>query len=531
MHPLQVICVSVGNKEHLKMKWIHLIDSGGQPQFHHLLPFFVSNISVALFVLKLSEKLDQKREIECYGSDGKLIGGTYEAYLSHKEVMERFLKAFQSNPIYPQVVVIGTHEDLEGKCGESNESREVKNRKVKECLQLNRNCIPLYVGQDMREVIFGVNSKNPGSKDINVAKVLRTKISGLSPSPEKEPIAWFGLEVLLHDLAHRKKREVLSFLECKQTAERVHLKNEAFIAALNHFVKCNILLYYSDVLPDVVFCNPQVLLSIITELVQYCYKLLKQPNPTIPISGNWERFKVYAYLTQKLLDEFPGHYCEGVFSSSDVIKLFISRSIMASVGNGEYLMPALLPECRLGDIQSGLLSGDPLLIRFKGGCFPNGVFCFLVGYLLNVARWTVCIKDEKPKCLYSNAVAFSAATFPATISIIDNLSHFAFHVLLPDSECPSPHSTVRSFIRQGIMSACEHLGYQCAEEDIVDAVYCSHGECVGEERHLADITVAGYAKCCKDETRMKKIKHTAASEGSIPGCNNPGKVIYFILLC
>ena len=121
------------------MKWIHLIDSGGQPQFHHLLPFFVSNLSMVLFVLKLSEQFDQKQEIAYYG-DGKMIGGTFESCLSHQEVMKRFLKTFQFSSECPQVVVIGTHKDLEGKCGqsnESNESRKEKNRKVKECLQLN----------------------------------------------------------------------------------------------------------------------------------------------------------------------------------------------------------------------------------------------------------------------------------------------------------------------------------------------------------------------------------------------------------
>ena len=510
------------------MKWIHLIDSGGQPQFHHLLPFFVSNLSMVLFVLKLSEQLDQKREIACYGTDGKMIGGSFESCLSHQEVMTRFLKAFQFSSECPQVVVIGTHKDLEGKCGESNESREVKNRKVKECLLLNKKCIPFYVGQDMAEVIFGINSQFPDSEDKDVAKVLRTKISELSPSPEKEPIAWFGLEVLLHDLAHRKKREVLSLLECKQTAERVHLKDAAFTAALNHFMQCNILLYYPDVLPDVVFCNPQVLLSIITELVQHCYKLLKQPDPTKPISGNWERFKDYAYLTQKLLDEFPGHYYDGVFSSSDVLKLFSSCSIVAAVGNGEYLMPALLPECCLGDIESNLQSGDPLLIRFKEGCFPNGVFCFLVANLLNDSKWTVCMENGKPKFLRSNSVTFSAPQIPATITIMDTLTHFALHVALPSPGGPSLYSNIRSAIHKGIMSACKHLGYQCAEEDIIDALYCSHGGCVGGERHHALISVTelgSWTICCKDETRITRINHPWATAVSIPCCKDLGKAM------
>ena len=523
------------------MKWIQLLDSGGQPQFHHLLPFFVGNVSALLFVLKLSERFDQARKIECYGSDGETIGGSYETCYSHKEVMERSLKAFQSNPTDPNssgpndgpvgpggplVIVIGTHEDNEHMC---DEKREVKNIKVNECLLLNKKCTPLYVGQDMTKMIFGVNCKTPGMKDKEVAKHLRKEISLLTPKPKKMPIAWFGLEVLLHDLAQKKKREALSILECKQAAECVQLKDDAFTAALSHFVGYNILLYYPDVLPDVIFCNPQVLISIITELVQHRYKLMEQPDLNKPIRGDWKRFKDYAYLTQKLLDEFPEHYYDSVFSSSDLIKLFTSYSIMAPVGNGEYLMPALLPELRYQSIlpsvdplPSGnllsLLSDDPTLIRYKeGGCFPNGVFCFLVAFLLNDAKWTVSTKEGKPKCLYSNSVAFSTSYFPATITIIDSLLYFAVHIVLSHS-CPSPQSLVQSDIHRGILNAYEHLGIQCAEEDLVDAIYCRHGDCGGEARHHADIRVTSYgswATCCKDEARTVPLNQSCPSAVSI----------------
>ena len=68
------------------------------------------------------------------------------------------------------------------------------------------------------------------------------------------------------------------------------------------------------------------------------------------------------------------------------------------------------------------------------------------------------------------------------------------------------------------MRACGHLGYQCAEEDIIDAVYCSHGDCAGEERHHADINVSGdWAICCKDGARMTRINV------SVSGSKDTGK--------
>ena len=68
------------------------------------------------------------------------------------------------------------------------------------------------------------------------------------------------------------------------------------------------------------------------------------------------------------------------------------------------------------------------------------------------------------------------------------------------------------------MRACGHLGYQCAEEDIIDAVYCSHGDCAGEERHHTDINVSSdWAICCKDGARMTRFNV------SVSGSKDTGK--------
>ena len=141
-----------------------------------------------------------------------------------------------------------------------------------------------------------------------------------------------------------------------------------------------------------------------------------------------------------------------------------------------------------------------------------------MAYLLNHSKWTVCKKDGKPKCLYSNSVAFSAPEIPATITITDTLTHFALHAVLPPHGGPSLYSNIRSAIHKGIMSACKHLGYPCAEEDIIDAVYCSHGDCVGGERHHALIRMTelgSWTICCKDETRMTPINHPWATAASL----------------
>ena len=48
-----IFYLGVSDRKFLSTTWIHIIDSGGQPEFHDLLPLFAKNTSVVIFVLNL----------------------------------------------------------------------------------------------------------------------------------------------------------------------------------------------------------------------------------------------------------------------------------------------------------------------------------------------------------------------------------------------------------------------------------------------------------------------------------------------
>ena len=48
---------------------VYITDSGGQPQFHEVLPIFLGHASVCIFVTKLSECLDAQPLVEYYDND------------------------------------------------------------------------------------------------------------------------------------------------------------------------------------------------------------------------------------------------------------------------------------------------------------------------------------------------------------------------------------------------------------------------------------------------------------------------------
>jgi len=80
-----------GRRQVTKLQFLYFLDSGGQPQFHELLPSFVPNLSVILFVLKLSEKLSHIPKVEFY-EKGELVC-SYPSPYSHVQILKRCIRS------------------------------------------------------------------------------------------------------------------------------------------------------------------------------------------------------------------------------------------------------------------------------------------------------------------------------------------------------------------------------------------------------------------------------------------------------
>ena len=63
-------------KKAFKRDRILLIDTGGQPQFHEVLPIFMQGTSASMFTIKLHS---EHPLIEYYDNDGKLVGIPYHS--------------------------------------------------------------------------------------------------------------------------------------------------------------------------------------------------------------------------------------------------------------------------------------------------------------------------------------------------------------------------------------------------------------------------------------------------------------------
>ena len=473
--------------------WIHFIDSGGQPEFHDLLPVFVPNTSVVLFVFKLTEGLEEKPTVAYYGPN-TTIGPSFKSYLTHKQILEHCLKVCHAQGESCQtIMLIGTHKD--------RPEQKLKQNDVEECLKPVTNKVVLFPN---KQLIASLDCLSNTNEDMNIVKEIREELLKAikNVGSEETPMAWFGLELALKKASQSEKSKhkgILSYEQCQVEANQFEFfrdNSDQFDAVMEHLVKYNIFLRYSQVLPDVVFCDPQVLLTRVTEIVQLHYAM---KCSQIAVKGELQiKFRDNAFITAEILNCISSEYSDkkGLFSSEQFFELLSYLKIISAIKSDVYLMPALLqnaddPAAMVGEIEDKERL-PPLCISFDGGCAPSGVFCSLVATVLQSGKWELCMNIDKPSCLFRNCVTFTYESH-TIITLLDLFSHFSIYMYIPTymyvNACPS---TIRNEVHEYIHTIAKNLQYPNLK--FQDAIKCPKHL---QQNHLASWLQDLHVYACK----------------------------------
>ena len=515
---------SQGSKRFLELQWIHFIDSGGQPQFHEILPAFIRNTTATIFVMKLSETLDEHPTIKYYDVNGELCGKSYSHALSNDQMLQCCVRTIHSRPStgegkHSKTLVVGTHRDLESTC---SESRVEKNRKLLDMLMpILQDELVLYSPRlPDPEVIFPINAKTPAEPDHRVCALIRKKVEDkkCAPPPYKIPIGWFLLE---QDIIKASKASVISETECLGLASILNIDAEALTAALKYFDDLNIFLYYPSVLPEVVFSDPQILLNKVTELVHFSYSL-RSDRPPLAVEGKWLQFRDKGIVTVDMFQDqrFSAHYIPDLFTPADLIKLFKHLLIIAPLSSTEYFMPSLLHMISPKEVSKQLHppspSAAPLLVYFPAGCAQNGIFCALVVYLISESYWKFA--KGTSECVSRSCVCFQLPDAPVSIALFDSFSFFKVSVEAPNPLHPKVCPKIREAIFSGVEAAARALKYNNSKPK--PAFLC--GKCSSESPPHAATPVIDDEQCylmCTKSTNYGPLKkqHAVWLDVKLPG--------------
>ena len=483
-------------KKAFKRDRITLIDTGGQPQFHEVLPMFMGETSASMFTIKLDDSLDDHPLIEFYDDSGHLVG-SYRSPFTNQQILMRCMRVIQSQAsqsqegLCPTPIFVGTHKDLEDQCPEP---REEKNQKIHKMLPPAVQDNAIYCDERLKELIFAVNAKIPGPQERKIAAELRRVIVERSRvKPKWIPLRWHALELALQKLMLELGRGVLSKAEGLAVAQRFHFTDDSFEEALKYLHNLNILFYYKDVLPNVIFCDPQVLLDKVTELVEHSYRLQTAACRQIATEGKLRKFRDQGIVTLEFLSkkEFRRHYVQGLFSPVELLKLFKKLLIVSPITEEEFLMPCLLRVTQEPTLLAPSSSVPPLLFYFPHSPLL-GVFCALVAYLLSQAKWKLLFdtSSRSPVKVDRNTVQFEVpGGLPGVITLSDSfLTYFQVSIQLPEKAPRALYSAVFPHIRDtivaGIRKASSALHYNNSVPK--DAFFClEHGTSVSATPHAS----------------------------------------------
>ena len=505
-------------------EWVYVADCGGQPQFIDLIPAYIRNVSGAAIFVKLNEELGSQPEIAYYSEEGKLCGQPYLSSLTHMQTIQNCLQVMQSRRTVsgevecPQLFFIGTHRDHERSCKESTESKNVQLLEMLRPHETVNKHLSYYRLSKPEQLIYPVNAKKPKHKDREVAREFREDVMKKCKKVKiKIPLRWFILEQQLQHVAQEHNSAVLSLEDCQTVASSLEMDRPRLLAAIDYLDRLNLFKYLPEVLPNVVFTTSQVLLDKVSDLVELSHCLRGKHGKLTKSSHHvsdedYVRFRDFGIVSVELLNEFPKHYVEGLFTSNELILVLTNQLIFARNGEGVFFMPCVLLDLLLQklsehrlDLRSALVS--PLLVYYIDGLFPASIFNSLVAFLQNRSSWKVAMKHGQPACLYKNCVKFTHPKHPVTLTLIYSFDFMEVHAQVPEDQTFERHilaSELLDILVCGLLEAAEVQSYTNLQPKF--GFFCS---CDGSSQspHLASFSPANpnWLSCSKDDGCFRKV--------------------------
>ena len=253
---------------------VYIVDSGGQPEFVEAMAVFLGETSACILVIDLSQSLDHHALIGYYRK-GKAVSKPYRCIRTNEENLKQCMRNIatitsKSKGPLTKLLLLGTHLDRVHEC--DTETVADKNARLKKIIppQFEKQVIRV----DAKTLIFEINALNPDDTDKETAAKVRSYIMEQCPTVEVEiPMRWHAFEEKLRSLAESLGRMVMGRDECWLVAESLGLDEASFNGALDFFHRVSLMFYFRDILPHVVFIDPQVMLDKVSELIEFMFEL------------------------------------------------------------------------------------------------------------------------------------------------------------------------------------------------------------------------------------------------------------------
>ena len=458
---------------------ITLLDTGGQPEYIHLLPTINIYPMVNFVVHDLSKNLDDQVLVE-YSEDGKHIFEPYHLKYSNIDMIKFLMSSINDSlerlsSQAPQLITIpgmdnssylccvGTHADKVGADAIQNIDKQLT------AMVEKLDCKAAIWENEDGGVVFPVDNTTAGDDDKEdpTANYIRSKIDKLAAGKDvyELPVTWMLFELEIRQVCTSRGKAYISFNECCSIARDINLipNMEEVKSALIYHHLLGVLLYYPDVpgLCDYVITDHQWLFDRISSIVCLTFKHSSNKFAKTNLKYN-------GILSKELIQ---GLHWEEELKEEYFIGLLVEMKIIARIpredGTGDdYFIPYILPtRPQCSDIlsQYGCLQGEALLIQFASNLLPRGFFCCLVVQMLQQLPkgWGCLYLEKDTHHTYSNLITFRLQG-AYSLSLMDKLSYLEVQVrhLHKDYYHQHPiHLKIQELLINALEVVCEQLTF------------------------------------------------------------------------
>ena len=475
---------------------IFYTDTGGQPEFQEVLPALVAGPTIFVLIFNLAKGLGARYTVTYRTSDKE--SNPYESSFTVKNVFMQCLSSITSyhNALSQDLVlrnskcrvpplsvlVVATHKDLV-----TNEEMIEIDKELKEAVEptsLFRNGCIEYSPDAKDQLVIPVDNYDEKNDSTSVKKVveniIRKEKDGESPYKVVFPVNWLALELWLRNM----DQSTVTYEECIQIAEKCSISEEdlrACLLFLHH--QTGTIRYYHRIeeLENTIIIQPSVIFEAVSELITNTFT---QGNVDRPEIKAFETLGLFRRDTLKSI--FKKHQDKHQISCDAFLALLKYLNILGPVHDPDYdyFLPCALVHAP-DDPDPTEIHSDPLLVLFKGGFVPKGIFSALLAYLVREFEWRIAYRRRSP-LLFRNQASFYTNSeddnCPVTLKATDECIEVYIKV-----DCTADCYNICQNLEKGIINVRESLRYDesfCAQKY---GFYCSLPECEQDEKHCAEV--------------------------------------------
>ena len=427
-----------------KTTTLYFMDTGGQPEFHEIMPIILNGPALHLVFFNLTINLDDSISIRFCHQDGTESMITYNSSYTGKEMIFQLLSSLYylskglSPDSEPAAVLIGTHLDqLKEQEGQGERKMEEINDCFKELFSnagFLHQAFLTHPKQDEKSTIFiPVNNYSGDEEEIKQLQAFLRRVIDNRFGTVELPSSWLFFHLILR---HRYENStgVCTLAECRALAKGCDLDENDVPQVLRYIHQhLGTILFYEEVqgLNELVICDPNILFKGIYQLVAVSFGGDEaQHTITTEIRKTGE-------ISERVLKRIGTQPSSSLLTNEHIIELLKHFKILTEFHPDEkitYFMPCLLQPDNSSDFSCKALQTlcpPSLLVCFDGNCIPLGMFSALV-VKLSQSSWE---PDQDSR--YRNHIMFHTdGVFP--VELLVHPAYLEFHIRIADYSEENP---------------------------------------------------------------------------------------------